>query len=140
MVTLTPSVLAQLWWGWFISMMPAGYDKLEAYASHAFIGVAILLLAFMRAGWRLIAPFVLPDLEKPEDMPGWQHFAAEATHFGLYVLMFAMPLSGWLMLSAHAPGGVIGRPRVRARDRSPILPRRRHRWGAWRCAPRRRCR
>lgn len=100
-------VFMQLWWGWRTSVMPAGYDKLDAYGVHALIGVAILLLAFMRAGWRAIAPFVLPDLEKPEDLPGWQRFAAEATHLGLYALMFALPFSGWLMLSAGAPEGRI---------------------------------
>jgi cytochrome b561 len=103
-------VFLQLWWGWRTSAMAAGYDKLDAYAVHALIGVAILALAFLRAGWRLIAPFVLPDLEQPEDLPGWQHFAAEATHVGLYALIFALPLTGWLMLSAAAPGESIGLP------------------------------
>lgn len=100
-------VFVQLWWGWRTSLLAPGYDKLDAYGVHALIGVAILLLAFLRAGWRTIAPFVLPDLEKPEDLPGWQRFAAEATHIGLYILMFALPLTGWLMLSAGAPRGEI---------------------------------
>jgi cytochrome b561 len=103
-------VLAQLFWGWRMSLLPASYDKLDAYGVHALIGISILFLAFMRAGWRIIAPFILPDLEKPEDLPGWQRFAAEATHIGLYVLMFALPLSGWLMLSASAPNGTIALP------------------------------
>ena len=33
-------------------------------------------------------------------MPAWQRQAAAATHVLLYVLMFAVPLSGWLMSSA----------------------------------------
>jgi cytochrome b561 len=33
-------------------------------------------------------------------MPAWQRLAAEATHVLLYLLMFAVPLSGWLMSSA----------------------------------------
>jgi len=103
-------VFVQLWWGWRTSTMAAGYDKLDAYAVHALIGVAILLLAFLRAGWRAIAPFILPQLEKPEDLPGWQHFAAEATHVALYALMFALPFSGWLMLSAAAPEGNVALP------------------------------
>lgn len=103
-------VFTQLWWGWRTSVLAPGYDKLDAYGVHALIGVAILLLAFLRAGWRTIAPFVLPDLEKPEDLPGWQRFAAEATHIALYALMFALPFTGWLMLSAAAPGGAIALP------------------------------
>jgi cytochrome b561 len=103
-------VFVQLWWGWRTSLLAPGYDKLDAYGVHALIGVAILLLAFLRAGWRSIAPFVRPDLERPEDLPGWQRFAAEATHIGLYALMFALPLTGWLMLSAGAPEAAIALP------------------------------
>ena len=33
-------------------------------------------------------------------MPAWQHFASEATHVGLYVLFFAVPLAGWTYSSA----------------------------------------
>jgi cytochrome b561 len=36
----------------------------------------------------------------PAGMPAWQRKAAEATHVLLYLLMFAVPLSGWLMSSA----------------------------------------
>lgn len=103
-------VFFQLIWGWRVSQMPAGYDKLDGYAVHALVGILLLLLAFLRAGWRIIAPFVLPELEKPEDLPGWQKLAAEATHIGLYLLMFALPLSGWLMLSANAPAGDLRLP------------------------------
>ena len=33
-------------------------------------------------------------------MPAWQRFAAHISHGGLYLLMFVIPLSGWLMSSA----------------------------------------
>jgi len=33
-------------------------------------------------------------------MPAWQRMAATATHHLLYILMFAVPLTGWLMSSA----------------------------------------
>ncbi len=108
--SMTALVFVQLWWGWRISTLPPSHDKLDAYGVHALIGVSIMALAFMRAGWRVIARFILPDLEKPEDLPGWQKRAAEATHLGLYVLMFALPLSGWVMLSAAAPGPGIALP------------------------------
>ncbi len=103
-------VFFQLWWGWRVSGMPAGYDKLDGYAVHALIGAALLGLAILRAGWRIIAPLILPQLEKPEDLPGWQRRAAEATHLALYGAMFALPLSGWLMLSLSAPGGAVALP------------------------------
>jgi cytochrome b561 len=100
-------VLFQLGWGWWVSFLPAGYDKLEGYAIHALVGLVLLSLAFMRAGWRMIAPFILPELEKPEDLPGWQRLGAEFTHFALYGVMFALPVTGWLMISQSSGGQIV---------------------------------
>ncbi len=33
-------------------------------------------------------------------MPRWQEIAARLNHWALYALLFALPLSGWLMSSA----------------------------------------
>jgi cytochrome b561 len=33
-------------------------------------------------------------------MPGWQRLAAQINHWALYALLFAMPLTGWMMSSA----------------------------------------
>lgn len=96
-------VFAQLWWGWRTQALMAGYEKADAYVLHAQLGAAILFVAILRLGWRLIAPFVAPKLETPEDLPGWQRLAAEVTHWALYVLMIALPVSGLLMISAMAP-------------------------------------
>ena len=37
-------------------------------------------------------------------MPGWQRAGAHLTHFALYLLLIAMPLSGWLMVSTSTLG------------------------------------
>lgn len=96
-------VFMQLWWGWRTSALMAGYEKADAYVLHAQLGAAIMLVAFMRLGWRIIAPFVAPKLESPEDLPGWQRLAAEITHWALYALMLALPASGLLMMGATSP-------------------------------------
>jgi cytochrome b561 len=93
----------QLWWGWRTSTLMADHAKAEAYVFHAQLGAAILFVVVLRLGWRLLAPFIAPKLEITEDLPGWQRLAAEATHWGLYALMIALPLSGLLMLGATAP-------------------------------------
>lgn len=96
-------VLAQLWWGWRTTLLDPGIDKADAYVVHAQLGAAILVAAFLRLGWRMIQPVVAPRLEFPEDLPRWQHMAAEATHAALYALMLTLPISGLAIMGATAP-------------------------------------
>lgn len=65
-------------------------------ALHKPLGVTILALACIRLVWRLRHP--PPPL--PADLPRMQRLAAIASHWLLYALMFALPLVGWMMLSA----------------------------------------
>jgi cytochrome b561 len=63
---------------------------------HKPLGILILCLAAIRACLRLTRP--APAL--PADLPAFQRAAAHLSHLLLYVLMFALPLIGWAMLSA----------------------------------------
>lgn len=63
---------------------------------HKPLGIAILILAVVRLAVRLRHP--PPAL--PADLPALQQLAAHASHWLLYILMLAMPLIGWAMLSA----------------------------------------
>jgi len=69
--------------------------KVKVFALHKSIGLTILALALLRLAWRL-------GQRVPSDppMPRWQRVAARASHFLLYVLILALPLSGWLFNSA----------------------------------------
>lgn len=68
----------------------------ELLSIHKTIGIVILALVAVRLINRLFNP--PPPL--PRDLPNWQAFMAKASHYVLYVLMFALPLIGWAMLSA----------------------------------------
>ncbi len=70
--------------------------KLWLYQLHKSFGVTLFTLALVRLVWRQISP--PPPM--PAHMPGWERRAATAAHAGLYVLMFAIPLSGWARVSA----------------------------------------
>ena len=59
---------------------------------HKNVGLVIFALAVVRLGWRLANP--VPAL--PLDVPGWQERIAYLTHFLLYVLIFLLPISGFL--------------------------------------------
>jgi len=75
--------------------LPLGLEKLAVLARHKSFGITILALAALRLAWRL---FDRPP--PPPTMPRWQFIASRATHAAFYVLLFAMPLTGWLMSSA----------------------------------------
>lgn len=81
--------------GWTMKGMAASPDKVKVYLMHKSTGITVLALVLLRISWRVFAG--RPD-ELP--MPKWQRGAAELTHAALYVVMIAMPLSGWLFNSA----------------------------------------
>lgn len=82
--------------GIYMHDLPLSPDKLRLYSYHKWIGVTVFMLAVVRIYWRAThQPPALPD-----SMPGWERFAAHATHYALYVLILIIPLSGWLMSSA----------------------------------------
>lgn len=67
-----------------------------AFQLHKSIGLTVLVLSLVRLGWRLANP--PPPF--PPHMPAWERFAARATHWGFYALTIALPLSGWVFVSA----------------------------------------
>ena len=76
--------------------LPLGAHKLALLARHKSFGMTVLMLAVLRLLWRLKNP--PPAL--PAEMRPIERQLARATHFAFYVLLFAMPLTGWLMSSA----------------------------------------
>ncbi|HUW28434.1 MAG TPA: cytochrome b [Sulfuriferula sp.] len=82
--------------GLYMHELPLSPTKLKIYSWHKWTGVTIFLVVLWRLVWRLTHRPPGP----PAGMPAWQHVAAELVHRLLYVLMIAVPLSGWLMSSA----------------------------------------
>jgi cytochrome b561 len=76
--------------------LPLGAHKLALLARHKSVGMTILMLAILRLLWRLWHP--APPL--PADMTKFERVVARGTHYLFYVLLFAMPLTGWTMSSA----------------------------------------
>jgi cytochrome b561 len=76
--------------------LPLGLAKLQALAWHKSFGITILALAVIRLAWRWTNP--VPDLAA-ETRP-WERALAKISHLLLYALIFALPLTGWLMSSA----------------------------------------
>ena len=91
-------VIGMLGFGFYLTngFNPGDPAKLGLVQQHKSIGFSVFVLACLRLAWRAINPS--PRL--PEGMHRMEHAAARASHVALYVLMVALPVSGWLMASA----------------------------------------
>ncbi len=90
--------------GFILALVPVGLwmedapkaIQLNIYQMHKSFGLMVLFLSLARLGWRFMnPPPPLPDTMKPIEK-----FAAHATHLVFYGLIIAIPLSGWMMVSA----------------------------------------
>ena len=77
-----------------------GHDALEdvfpAMPVHKALGMTVLVLSIARLLWRLV--HTPPPL--PRNMPIWQQKLAHGLHWLFYVMIIAVPLSGWVMSSS----------------------------------------
>ena len=82
--------------GWWMTHFAPRPDRLAHYAGHAGLGYDLLALLVLRLLWRWT--HAVPAL--PADMPRWERIAAHASHYGLYLLMFATTVTGWALAGA----------------------------------------
>lgn len=86
--------------GLYMTDLPFSPQRLKLYNWHKWAGVTLLALSAFRLVWRLThRPPALPAAMEAA-MPRWQQLAHHATHHGLYLLFFAVPLLGWAYSSA----------------------------------------
>jgi cytochrome b561 len=89
-------IVTQFTLAWMADDLPLGMHKLALLARHKSFGMTVLMLAVLRLLWRL---FHRPP-ELPAGMSKVERILAKGTHILFYILLFAMPLTGWLMSSA----------------------------------------
>jgi len=79
--------------------MPKGPEKFQLYALHKSLGVTVLALALLRLVWRFtqVQPTAIAANAAQEK-------AAKAVHVVLYLLMFALPVTGYVMSMAGGHG------------------------------------
>jgi len=76
--------------------LPDGLEKLALITRHKSVGLLILSLAILRIVWRVANQ----GRPAPVPMDRRQQIAAAAGHGILYLLLLALPISGWMMSSA----------------------------------------
>jgi cytochrome b561 len=83
--------------GWVMMPLSDGPLRVGLVSWHKSIGISVLLFVVLRTLWRFThaPPVLLP-------MPPWQRRLAHGLHGMLYMLLFAMPISGWF--SSNAAG------------------------------------
>lgn len=89
-------ILVMAYLGLTMGDLPNGPDKIKTYALHKSIGITILALVALRVLWRVYAgtPHPVPG------SPRWQERIAALIHAAIYLLLFAIPISGWVLNSA----------------------------------------
>ena len=86
---MAAGIVFMIWLGW-------NMDQNESlYQLHKSIGITLLMLTVARLIWRLMNP--PPPL--PDEMSSAEKTASQLVHAGFYVLMLAMPLTGWALVS-----------------------------------------
>ena len=73
------------------------YGGFDALMLHQSIGLTVLLLAVVRLAWRVLN--VTPAW--PADMKSPEIAVARVVHFAFYLLLFAIPATGWLLSSVE---------------------------------------
>ncbi|MBV7377496.1 cytochrome b [Maritimibacter dapengensis] len=88
-------VIGMLGFGTYIANMTVNMSNFHLYAWHKSIGLTLLLLALVRIVWHLGS-----RVPKSLPAPKWQEALARVVHFGLFLLLLAVPLTGWIASAA----------------------------------------
>ncbi len=111
-------IFCMLGLGVYMTDLDLSPTKLQLYAWHKWTGVTVFVLVIVRLAWRI---FHHPPA-LPASVARIERLVAHAAHYLLYALMFATPLSGWLMSSAKGVQtvwfGLLPLPDLLARDKA----------------------
>lgn len=89
-------VVVQYQLGRLAEDLPLGMEKLILMSRHKSLGVTILLLVLARLAWRLANP----QPQAPVGLHPALRILSKFAHVLLYLLLLALPLTGWLASSA----------------------------------------
>jgi cytochrome b561 len=90
-------IIIQLCLGWYMNEVLPDHSPAQATieAIHISLGLTILMLVLARIAVRLI--YRPPPL--PAGLATWERHLAHTSHLVFYILMLALPLTGWALVS-----------------------------------------
>ncbi len=100
---LTVFLVALAWaLGTFDDALPKGWPRDSGLFVHISAGIAILPLLVARVAWRLADPAPAPEATGLGNWMGpWLDCAARVAHYGLYILLVAVPVVGIVLQFAR---------------------------------------
>ena len=94
-------VLINLSLGLYMADLPkSDINRYTLFQVHKSFGLTVLVLSLARLGWRLVNP--VPPA--PKGLHPLLGLGARGAHVLLYVLIIAIPLAGWAMVSSSSLG------------------------------------
>lgn len=96
-------VLSTIPLGLWIARIEPSLATLKYFGLHKTLGITVLTLTLIRILWHRVSP------PPPPVSSGslWQDRAARAVHLAFYLLLVAIPLTGWIASSATGIGTVV---------------------------------
>lgn len=84
--------------GLFVTVLPAAHPERAGFVSaHHSLGLTVLILVAARVMWLRASPAPIAEANTVE----WRRRAARAVHLVFYVLLFAFPLTGYVVSAAR---------------------------------------
>ncbi|HEX4198147.1 MAG TPA: cytochrome b [Caulobacteraceae bacterium] len=95
--TIALLIFIQIGLGWYMNEVVPDHSPAQAAVLplHISVGLTIFLLVLVRIAVRLTHPG--PPL--PPGIPLWERVLARGSHILFYLLMLALPLTGWALVS-----------------------------------------
>jgi len=90
-------ILTQIGLGWYMNEYLPDHSKAQAaiQSLHISLGLTTLIVIALRVALRITHP--APPM--PAALALWERLLAGLSHFLFYILMLALPLTGWAMVS-----------------------------------------
>lgn len=94
---IAAAILYNEWLGWRMAHTD-GFAQFKLFQLHKSVGISVLLLSVARLAWRLTHR----PPSHPVHMSANERRIAAAAHWAFYAMMFVLPLTGWVVVSASS--------------------------------------